>query len=120
LNALSLGEEEAIPLGVDVEKVKGILLLVSALVTSVVVSMCGIIGFVGLMMPHLARRLVGPDHRILVWASILMGAVFLLLCDVVSRIIMAPRELPIGVVTAFVGVPFFIYILRRTRKVYFK
>ncbi|MBU4311375.1 MAG: iron ABC transporter permease [Candidatus Omnitrophica bacterium] len=120
LNALSLGEEEAIHLGVDVEKVKGILLLVSALVTSVVVSMCGIIGFVGLMMPHLARRLVGPDHRILVWASILMGAVFLLLCDVVSRIIMAPRELPIGVVTAFVGVPFFIYILRRSRKVYFK
>jgi iron complex transport system permease protein len=120
LNALSLGEEEAIHLGVDIEKVKIILLLVSALITSVVVSMCGIIGFVGLMVPHLTRRMIGPDHRILIVCSVLVGAVFLLLCDAVSRIIMAPKELPIGVVTAFVGVPFFIYILKRSRKVYFR
>ncbi len=120
LNAISMGEEEAMHLGVDIEKVKRIFLLVSALVTSIVVSMCGIIGFVGLMMPHLTRRLVGPDHRILVISSVLTGSIFLLLCDAFSRTVMAPREVPIGVVTAFIGVPFFVYILRRTRKVYFK
>ncbi len=120
LNALSLGEEEAIHLGVDIEKVKKIFLLVSALVTSIIVSMCGIIGFVGLMMPHLTRRLVGPDHRILIITSILTGSVFLVLCDLVSRTVMAPKEIPVGVITAFIGVPFFIYVLRRSRKVYFK
>jgi len=120
LNALSLGEEEAIHLGIDIERTKKIFLLVSALVTSVIVSMCGIIGFVGLMMPHLTRRLVGPDHRMLIVTSILTGSIFLLLCDGISRTIMAPKEIPVGVITAFVGVPFFIYILRRSRKVYFK
>jgi len=120
LNALALGEEEAIHLGVDIEKVKKIFLLVSALVTSIIVSMCGIIGFVGLMMPHLTRRLVGPDHRILIITSVLTGSIFLVLCDLVSRTVMAPKEIPVGVITAFVGVPFFIYVLRKTRKVYFK
>lgn len=120
LNALSLGEEEAVHLGVDTEMVKKIFLLVAALVTSVVVSVCGIIGFVGLMIPHLTRRLVGPDHRGLVICSGLLGGAFLLLCDVFSRTVFAPKEVPIGVVTAFVGVPFFISILKRSRKVYFK
>jgi len=120
LNALALGEEEAIHLGVDIEKVKKIFLLVSALITSIIVSMCGIIGFVGLMMPHLTRRLVGPDHRILIITSVLTGSIFLVLCDLVSRTVMAPKEIPVGVITAFVGVPFFIYVLRKTRKVYFK
>ena len=120
LNALSLGEEEAIHLGVDIEKVKKIFLLVSALVASIIVSMCGIIGFVGLMMPHITRRLVGPDHRILIITSVLAGSVFLVLCDLVSRTVMAPKEIPVGVITAFVGAPFFIYVLRRSRKVYFK
>ncbi|MFC1508777.1 FecCD family ABC transporter permease [Candidatus Omnitrophota bacterium] len=120
LNALSLGEEEAMHLGVDVEKVKRILLLVAAFITAIVVSMCGIIGFVGLMMPHIARRLFGPSHKILIVSSVLMGAAFLLLCDIFSRSVMAPREVPIGVVTAFIGVPFFIYILKISRKAYFK
>ncbi|MDP8229968.1 MAG: iron ABC transporter permease [Candidatus Gorgyraea atricola] len=120
LNALSLGEEDAMHLGVDINKVKKLLLVISALVTSVVVSMCGIIGFVGLMVPHITRRLVGPDHRVLIPSSVLTGAAFLLVCDLFSRTVMAPAEIPVGVVTAFVGVPFFIFILRRTRKVYFR
>jgi len=70
--------------------------------------------------PHVTRRLVGPDHRALIPSSILTGAVFLLICDLFSRTVMAPREIPVGVVTAFVGVPFFIFILRRARKVYFR
>lgn len=120
LNALSLGEEAAVHLGIDVVHVKKMFLLISALVASIIVSMCGIIGFVGLMIPHIARRLVGPDHRVLVPASILMGGVFLLVCDAVSRTVISPREIPIGVITAFLGVPFFIYILRKSKKVYFK
>ncbi|MFH1783055.1 MAG: iron ABC transporter permease [Candidatus Omnitrophota bacterium] len=120
LNAMSLGEEEALHLGVNVEVVKKILLITATLVTSIIVSMCGIIGFVGLMIPHMARRLIGPDHRKLVPASVLMGGIFLLICDLISRTIISPREIPVGVITAFIGVPFFIYILRRTRKVYFK
>ncbi|MBU4343217.1 MAG: iron ABC transporter permease [Candidatus Omnitrophica bacterium] len=121
MNAMSLGEEEAMHLGVNIERVKKILLLAAALVTSVIVSTCGIIGFVGLMIPHIVRRLLGPDHRGLVVGSFLMGGLFLLLCDIGSRLILTgPSELPIGVVTAFIGVPFFVYILRKSRKVYFK
>ena len=121
MNAMSLGEEEAMHLGVNIERVKKILLLAAALVTSVIVSTCGIIGFVGLMIPHIVRRLLGPDHRGLIVGSFLMGGLFLLLCDIGSRLILTgPSELPIGVVTAFIGVPFFVYILRKSRKVYFK
>ncbi len=120
LNAISLGEEEAKHLGIDIESVKIILLLVATFVTSIAVSICGIIGFTGLMMPHIARRLVGPDHRLLLPASVLMGATFLLLCDIFSKIMLAPKEIPIGVITSFIGVPFFIYILKKSRKVYFK
>ncbi|MBU1147585.1 MAG: iron ABC transporter permease [Candidatus Omnitrophica bacterium] len=119
LNALSLGEEDAMHLGVDINKVKKLLLVISALVTSIVVSMCGIIGFVGLMVPHITRRLVGPDHRALIPASVLTGAAFLLVCDLFSRTVMAPAEIPVGVVTAFIGVPFFMFILRKSRKAYF-
>lgn len=120
LNALSLGDEEALHLGVNVDRVKKILLIVAALLASAIVSMCGIIGFIGLMIPHLTRKLIGPDIRKLLIGSVLSGACFLLLCDIVSRCAMAPREIPIGVITSFVGVPFFIYILRKHRKAYFK
>ncbi|MFA4992122.1 MAG: iron ABC transporter permease [Candidatus Omnitrophota bacterium] len=120
LNAISLGEEEALHLGVDIEKIKAALILAVTLITSVIVSMCGIIGFVGLMVPHIARRLVGPDHRILVPASILTGGVFILSCDIFARTIMAPRELPVGVITTLLGVPFFIYVLKKSGKAYFK
>jgi iron complex transport system permease protein len=120
MNAISLGEEEARHLGIDIEKVKIILLLIATFITSLAVSICGIIGFTGLMMPHIARRLVGPDHRLFLPVSVLMGAAFLLLCDIFSKIIIAPGEVPIGVITSFIGVPFFIYILRMSRKAYFK
>jgi iron complex transport system permease protein len=120
LNALSLGEEEAFHLGIDVERVKKILLVAAALITSVIVSMCGIIGFVGLIIPHLIRRLTGPGHKMLIIASALAGGIFLLLCDGFARTVMAPGEVPIGVVTSFLGVPFFIYILKKSRRVYFK
>jgi len=120
LNAISLGEEEAMHLGIDIEKVKIMFLLTATFVTSLTVSICGIIGFAGLMMPHIARRLMGPDHRMLLPASVLMGSAFLLLCDIFSKTMIAPREVPIGVITSFVGVPFFIYVLKKTGKVYFK
>jgi len=120
LNAISLGEEEARHLGIDTEKVKIILLLTATFVTSLTVSVCGIIGFSGLMMPHIARRITGPDHRILLPASALMGAAFLLLCDIFSKTMLAPKEIPIGVITSFIGVPFFIYILKKSGKAYFK
>lgn len=120
LNALSLGEEEATHLGVNIDRVKKLLLVLAAFITSIIVSMCGIIGFVGLMVPHLTRRMVGPDHRTLILSSFVIGGIFLLLCDVISRTILAPSEIPVGVVTAFLGVPFFIYILRKSRKAYFK
>jgi iron complex transport system permease protein len=120
LNAISLGEEEAKHLGIDTEKIKIILLLTATFVTSLTVSICGIIGFSGLMMPHLARRIIGPDHRLLLPASVLMGAAFLLLCDIFSKTMLAPGEIPIGVITSFVGVPFFIYVLKNSGKAYFK
>jgi len=120
LNAMSLGEEEARYLGINVEKVKILLLFAATFVTSLAVSVCGIIGFTGLMMPHIARRIIGPDHRLLLPASALMGAAFLLLCDIFSKVILAPKEIPIGVITSFIGVPFFIYVLKNSRKAYFK
>jgi len=120
LNALSLGEEEAFHLGIDVERVKKIFLVVAALVTSVIVSMCGIIGFVGLMIPHIVRRFTGPDHKALAVTSVLAGGIFLLLCDGLARTAMAPKEIPVGVITSFLGVPFFIYILKRSKRIYFR
>lgn len=120
LNALSLGEEEAIHLGIDTEHIKKIFLLISALIASIIVSMCGIIGFVGLMVPHLVRNLIGPDHKKLIVGSFLSGGIFLLVCDIFSRTIIAPQEIPVGVITSFAGAPFFIYILKKARRVYFK
>ncbi|MFH1854774.1 MAG: iron ABC transporter permease [Candidatus Omnitrophota bacterium] len=120
LDALSLGEEEAFHLGIDVERIKKIFLAVSALIASVIVSMCGIIGFVGLMIPHIVRRLVGPAHKALIITSALAGGIFLLLCDGFARTVMAPKEIPVGVITSFLGVPFFIYILKRSKRIYFK
>jgi iron complex transport system permease protein len=120
LNAISLGEEEAIHLGIDIEKVKIALILAITAITSVIVSMAGIIGFAGLMVPHITRRLVGPDHRILAPSCFLIGGIFILACDIFARIVMPPREVPIGVITTLLGVPFFIYILKKSKKVYFK
>lgn len=115
LNLMLLGEESAHNLGVEVEKVKAILLVVASILTGTAVATSGMIGFVGLIVPHVVRILVGPDHRVLVPASILTGAILLLSADVLARTILAPVELPLGVVTALFGAPFFILLLRRYR-----
>ncbi len=113
LNALALGEEEARHLGVEVEKSKRLLFLLASVVTGLCVSAAGIIGFVGLVVPHFVRMVVGRDHRILLVASFLCGAAFLVLCDTVARVAVAPMELPVGVITGIVGGVLFIYALTR-------
>jgi len=117
LNVMQLGEESAMHLGIEIEQVKKILLALSSLVAGIAVSVSGIIGFVGLIIPHMVRIMVGPDHRILIPASALVGAIFLILADSVARTIISPAELPVGIITAFFGAPFFIYLLRRRRRV---
>jgi len=116
LNLLALGETEAKHLGVELEKVKKILLISSAFITAAAVAISGLIAFIGLIIPHLTRLLVGPDHRVLIPASMLMGATFLMLCDSAARIIVAPAELPVGIITAMCGGPFFLYLMRRKKK----
>jgi len=115
LNALLLGESEAAHLGVDVERLKRELVFCTALGVGAAVAAAGLIGFVGLVVPHLVRLLAGPDHRVLLPASVLAGASLLLFADLVARLVLAPAELPIGIVTAFIGAPFFLYLLLRGR-----
>jgi iron complex transport system permease protein len=114
LNLLAIGEETAHHLGADVEGVKRTSLAVAALVTASGVAVAGVIGFVGLVVPHAVRLLVGSDHRSLLPLSFLAGAAFLTLADLAARLALAPTEIPIGVITAFVGVPFFLVLLRRS------
>lgn len=113
LNAISIGEEEAMHLGIDIENVKKILLLVTALITAALVSLCGIIGFVGLIIPHMLRLIFGPNHRILIPVACIGAAAFMVACDVLSRVIFVPLEIPIGVITAILGAPAFIILLKR-------
>lgn len=112
LNLLALGEEAARQLGVDAERLKRRVFLGAALLTGTVVAFSGPIGFVGLIVPQVLRGLLGPDHRLLVPASLLAGAVFLLAADTLARNLMAPAELSVGVITAFCGAPFFVWVLR--------
>ncbi len=116
LNVLLFDEEQARQLGVDVERVKLVLIAAATLTTAAAVSFSGLIGFVGLIVPHAMRLLVGPDHRRLLPWSALSGAGFLMLADLVARTALAPQELPLGIVTAFAGTPFFLYLLRRARQ----
>ncbi|RLF05618.1 MAG: iron ABC transporter permease [Thermoprotei archaeon] len=118
LNIMLMGEETAITLGVDVESVKLMLIIISALVTSIAVSFTGMIAFVGLIVPHIVRLIVGPDHRVLLPCSTLFGALFLVVCDDIARVALAPTQIPVGVITALAGGPFFIYLLRRRKKEY--
>ncbi|HCG9608452.1 TPA: iron ABC transporter permease [Vibrio parahaemolyticus] len=111
LNALLLGESEARHLGVPVQKLKRQLILLSAVGVGVTVSICGAIGFIGLVIPHLGRMLAGPDHRTLLPISALLGALLLTSADMIARVLLAPAELPVGIVTALIGAPFFIYLL---------
>jgi len=111
LNANLLGESEAGHLGIDMEKVKRQLIVLVALVVGIAVSLSGIIGFVGLVVPHLLRILIGPDHRLLLPASALFGATLLIGADIVARTAVAPAEIPIGIITAILGGPFFLWLL---------
>ena len=113
LNLLQLGDEAAAQLGLPVERVKIVLITLATLATAAAVSVSGIIGFVGLMVPHAVRLGFGPDHRSLVPLSGVLGAVFLVLADLLARTLISPAEIPIGVITALVGGPFFLYLLKR-------
>lgn len=115
LNALLLGESEARHLGIEVEKLKRELVFCTALGVGAAVAAAGLIGFVGLVVPHMVRQLSGPDHRVLLPASLLAGAALLLFADLIARLALAPAELPIGIVTAFIGAPFFLFLLVRGR-----
>lgn len=113
LNALSLGEDEAHHLGINVEAVKRVLFILASLLTGISVAVSGVIGFVGLVVPHLVRLIVGGDHRILLISSFLWGASFLILCDAVARTIIAPLELPVGVISGILGGGIFVYALSK-------
>jgi len=113
LNLLTAGEEGAQQLGVEEERTRRAVFLAASLLVGAAVSMSGMIGFVGLIVPHLLRLLLGPDQRLLLPASFLGGAVFLVWADTLARTVLGPVELPVGVVTALAGGPFFLYLLRR-------
>lgn len=119
LNVMQLDEDEARQAGVDVERTKLILLLAASLATAAAVSVSGIVGFVGLIAPHVVRLVIGPDYRRLLPVSALVGASFLVMADLGARTLISPSELPVGVITSFVGAPFFLYLLRRQRRVFF-
>lgn len=116
LNLLLLGDEEARAMGVRVATVRRALIVAAALVTGAAVSVSGIIGFVGLVVPHMLRLFAGPDHRLLIPASALGGATFLVLADTLARVIVEPAEVRVGVITAFAGAPFFLWLLFRHRR----
>ena len=117
LNIMQLDDEQAQQLGVNVERLKLTLLAAATLITAAAVSFVGIIGFVGIIIPHAVRLLWGADHRFLLPLSVLTGAIFLIIADLIARIALAPTEIPIGVITAICGAPFFLYLLRRRKEV---
>ncbi|MGB9839403.1 FecCD family ABC transporter permease [Thermovenabulum sp.] len=119
LNVLQLGEETAFFTGVDVELLKKLCLISASLLTASAVAFCGIIGFVGLIIPHISRLIIGPDHRNLYVFSALFGGLYLMVMDTLSRVIIAPSEMPVGIITALVGGPFFLYLLIKNKKIDF-
>jgi iron complex transport system permease protein len=119
LNVMQLDEEQAQQLGINVEQVKLILLAAATLITAAAVCFCGIIGFVGIIIPHAVRLIWGPDHRFLLPLATLFGAVFLILADTAARTMLAPTEVPVGAITAFIGAPFFLYLLRQKKRAIF-
>ena len=116
LNTMMLGEEEAQAVGLNPSRTRKLILLFSSILTAAAVSVSGTISFVGLIVPHIMRLLIGPDHRILIPASALGGAIFLLLCDLIGRTIVAPGELGVGIITSIIGAPYFLFLLNRARK----
>lgn len=116
LNVLSLGETEAKSLGMNILWYRSLFLFISSFITAVAVCTSGMIGFVGLVVPHMMRILIGPDHRLLIPSSALFGAFFLLLCDTIGRALLPPLEIRVGIITALLGAPYFLYLIRRMRK----
>jgi len=116
LNVISLGDERASQLGVQTDRVKRILLITASMITAMAVSVSGIIGFVGLITPHIMRLIVGPDQKILYPTSAIAGGIILLASDTLARVVLAPREIPVGIITSIVGVPFFLYLLINTKR----
>jgi len=112
LNAMALGEAQAVLLGVRTEWLKRAVVVITALAVGVVTATTGVIGFVGLVAPHMVRLMAGPDHRWVLPGSALLGASLVLLADAAARTVAAPAELPLGILTALVGVPFFLFLLR--------
>jgi iron complex transport system permease protein len=118
LNTLALGDEYAQQLGVPVERARVCIILIGSLLTAVAVSLGGMISFAGLIVPHVARLLLGPDHVRLLPVTALAGAIFLMLADTLARTILAPSEVPVGILMAFIGAPFFLYLLRKMKRSY--
>ncbi|KPK36307.1 MAG: ABC transporter permease [Nitrospira bacterium SG8_35_1] len=115
MNLLLLGRETAAAMGINVKKIVLLLLVITSLMVSVIVSLSGLIGFVGLVIPHIFRLLLGPDHRLLVPACLLGGASYLILCDLMARVLPSSGELPVGIITSMIGAPLFIVLLLRNR-----
>ncbi|MFD2611066.1 FecCD family ABC transporter permease [Paenibacillus gansuensis] len=115
LNLFALGERQAAHMGVHVQRTKLVVLIVSTLLTAAAVSVAGVVGFVGLVVPHLVRLLFGPDYRILMPVSAVVGGMYVLWSDTLARLVLSPKEIPLGVVTAFIGAPFFAYLLRKRK-----
>lgn len=118
INLLAMGDEIAIGLGVRVEPIRMLLIVISSLLAACAVSVAGLIGFVGLCVPHITRLLIGSDYRRLIPACAINGASVLVICDALSRILVAPRELPVGIILAAIGSPFFLYLLRKQRRIH--
>jgi iron complex transport system permease protein len=116
LNLFALGERQASHLGVRVERTKLVVLVVATLLTAAAVSVAGVIGFVGLIVPHLVRLLVGPDYRLILPLSAIGGGIYVLWADTLARTVLSPAEIPLGVITAFLGAPFFAFLLNRHKK----
>jgi len=116
LNVLQFGEEEARQMGLDVDKAKILVIIAASMTTAVAVAFSGVIGYIGLIVPHIIRLVWGPDYKRLIPLAILGGAVTLLLSDVLARVLIAPSTIPVGIVTALAGTPFFLYILRRAKR----
>ena len=103
-------------MGIDIQNIKKTLILITALITASLICVCGIIGFVGLIVPHMMRKITGPDHRALIPAACLGAAAFMIVCDIVARTLFAPVEIPIGVITALIGAPVFIFLLKTGKR----
>lgn len=115
LNLIAVGEEPAKYMGLDVETFKKVAIALGSLMTAVAVSCAGVIGFVGLIVPHVSRMIVGPDHRALMPMSIVTGATFMVVADTIARTVISPVELPVGIITAIAGTPFFFILMRKRR-----